>query len=206
MKKTRKISKRELSYEIKRKARLREGAGVALASDVHSYAFWKKKYGEFLRYIKKKGLENPFRGGRDEFISNYLAVQEDLKADPTVKKVRPMNVLKYGAEFSTEFKTALAELKFSRDLRRTMETRLEEISFQEESEDLSEDEISEKTLLEKALKEKGPTLKELKTMTTREFAEKNAKYLRDYYHKLRNDGMSSRQARDYISNELFGSP
>lgn len=182
--------------------------GYDIDTGPRSYAFLRRKYKEFLDYLNKKGLKNPYGKGFEEFASNYTATLEQIKLDPNMRNSSPMKLLKYGAEFSTEYKTALAELKFTRDVRQTMEQRLVEIQSMK-TESLTEEMSKEKEALEKELKElkeNRPTLRELKTMTSKEFAEKNSKYLKEYYHRLRKEGRSSYEAKAYISDEFFGSP
>lgn len=60
----------------------------------------------------------------------------------------------------------------------------------------------------RALKEanvQAPSFKELKTISTQEFAEKYKDELITNYHSLKAQGMSSVNAREFISNYWFGS-
>lgn len=74
----------------------------------HSQEFYDKKFKELKQYAEDKGIEFPFKSKR-EFISNWNALKED-----GVKQID--RAIKYGMQYSTDYKTALAEYRVSKEL------------------------------------------------------------------------------------------
>lgn len=74
-----------------------------MKKNVHSNAFYKKKYVELKQFAKSKGIKAPWRSIR-EFKSEWAAHQADGVHDITSK-------MKYDMQYDTGYKTALAELK-----------------------------------------------------------------------------------------------
>lgn len=74
----------------------------------HSAAFYEKKFNEIRNYATNKGLQFPFRNVR-EFESSWNALKED-----GVKQID--RSIKYGLEYNTDYKTALAEYKIAKEL------------------------------------------------------------------------------------------
>lgn len=69
----------------------------------HSNEFYVKKYMEIKEYADKKGISFPYKSVR-EFQSDWNAIRAD-----GVKNVD--RAIKYGLQYSTDYKTALAEYK-----------------------------------------------------------------------------------------------
>jgi hypothetical protein len=208
-KKTRRISKAEISAESARKEKLKEFKEGKIAknqlrfSDQHSYHFWKKKYAEITRWMKKNGIENPYKSRR-EFISDYNAIAEENRISGETRS-RPMDEIKYSLRYKTDYKTALGELKFAREHRKNISSKIEEIRMGRESSGVYE-ETEEEMALKEQLKETKLSLKSFKEMSTRDFAEKFKDVIKDRYNDLRKQNKSSKQAAEIISNEMFGSP
>lgn len=74
----------------------------------HSQEFWNKKYNEIREFAEEKGVEFPFKSKR-EFISTWNALKED-----GVKQID--RSIKYSLQYSTDYKTALAEYRVSKEL------------------------------------------------------------------------------------------
>lgn len=74
----------------------------------HSQEFYIKKFQETKLYAERKGLDFPFRSVR-EFESTWNALRVD-----GVKQID--RTIKYGLEYSTDYKTALAEYKVAKEL------------------------------------------------------------------------------------------
>lgn len=127
----------------------------------HSDKYYRDRYKKIKTYAKDKGLQNPFKD-LDAFRSTYDAIKADNTKDV-------MGKIKYNMEYSTGYKTALAEYQ--------------------------------------AQKEFGGnyTLKELKEMTTTDFAEAMKDEINDFYKEYRKKGLSSKELKDFISAYWFGS-
>lgn len=74
----------------------------------HSQEFYDKKFREIKQYAEDKGIEFPFKSKR-EFISTWNALKED-----GVKQID--RSIKYSLQYSTDYKTALAEYRVSKEL------------------------------------------------------------------------------------------
>lgn len=74
----------------------------------HSKSFYKKRYKQFVRELRMKGIESPFRN-LDSFVSEY----EELK-EVGVQNIKRQMI--YDTQYNTQYKTALAEYKVSKDL------------------------------------------------------------------------------------------
>lgn len=74
----------------------------------HSQEFWNKKYNEIREYANDKGITFPFKSVR-EFESTWNALKED-----GVKQID--RTIKYSLQYNTDYKTALAEYKVSKEL------------------------------------------------------------------------------------------
>ena len=74
----------------------------------HSQEFWNKKYNEIREYANSKGITFPFKSVR-EFESTWNALKED-----GIKQID--RSIKYSLQYSTDYKTALAEYKVSKEL------------------------------------------------------------------------------------------
>lgn len=164
MKKT--MSKKIARLEAARKRRISEGR--AREGDTHSAAFWDRKYKELRRYARDKAIEFPFTSQR-EFISDWMAISQETEGNKSGEVLKEM---KYGLQYATRYKVALAE-------RRAL------IDAGVPDEDL-------------------PSFRELKTMSTREFAEKNKDTLMKRYNELKKT-MRPEQAAEELSAEWFGS-
>lgn len=127
----------------------------------HNKKFYTSRYKEFINKIEKQGYKNPFHN-KDEFISEWLYLKEE-----GVKNV--MGRLVYDTKYQTNYKTALAEYRISKDLGLKL------------------------------------SLKEVKEMTTTQFAELHKDNINKMYDYLINSGMTGEQAGNYIGQYWFGS-
>ena len=195
-----KLSKYYERLEAARLERVRSGTKSAL--DYHSYSFWKKSYASYKSWLKKNGLSNPFVSGGNRFtlrnyISTYLQYQRDAEMDARErnlkKPVDTMKLMKYYTKYSTDYKTSLAEYKMHKDIMSDYEEEVRR--FGEEG--LSGPQLPPPEKL---------TLTKIKSMTTREFAELHREYIVKRYYELKDSGVTGKEAKATISNELFGSP
>ena len=187
--------------------------------DRHSMQFFDYQYQKVQRYAQEKGLDFPWRSKR-EFISDYRATKMDGAK-------RPLEEMRYFLRYKTSYKVAVAEYRKVKLAREEWQKRKEEHELrlakfktrQEEVEDVEErmesGEVFDQDYLEDLPSDPGEfdeeepmdfTLKELKEMSVKEFAEAHKDMLRDEYHKKRDEGMSSKQAKEYVSAQWFGSP
>lgn len=159
------MSKKLARLETARRRRIAQGKGRE--GDSHSAVFWDRKYKELRRYASEKGIEFPFTSQR-EFISDWMAISQesDNKSGEVLKE------MKYGLQYATRYKVALAEKRALIDA------------------GVPEDDL--------------PSLRNLKTMSTREFAERNKDTLMARYNELKKT-MSASDAADALSAEWFGS-
>ena len=177
--------------------------------DIRSRKFWKEKYAKIRRWAAQQGLDPDERvGSMDRFISLYTAFVAEAEKN---KKENPhiMRDIQYVLRYKAGYETVLAERQFLRSLEQKemeeyrvamAEYNLKLQDYQAEGEaDLEEPEMPQKP-------KKHLSVAELKEMTTSEFAEMYAKELRDMYYRAKQDGMTVKQAKNYISAELFGSP
>lgn len=163
MKKT--MSKKIARLEAARKRRI--SAGKAREGDSHSAAFWDRKYKDLRRYARERGIEFPFTSQR-EFISDWMAISQesDNKSGEILKE------MKYGLQYATKYKVALAERRALIDA------------------GVPDDDL--------------PSFRDLKTMSTRDFAERNKDALMKRYNELKKT-MKPDEAADVLSAEWFGS-
>lgn len=74
----------------------------------HSQEFYNKKFNEIKQYAQDKGVDFPFKSVR-EFESTWNALKED-----GVKQID--RSIKYNLQYNTDYKTALAEYRVSKEL------------------------------------------------------------------------------------------
>ena len=74
----------------------------------HSQEFYIKKFKEIEQFARDKGITFPFKSVR-EFESTWNALKED-----GVKQID--RTIKYSLQYNTDYKTALAEYRVSREL------------------------------------------------------------------------------------------
>lgn len=74
----------------------------------HSQEFYDKKFKEIKQFAEDKGIDFPFKSRR-EFISTWNALKED-----GIKQID--RTIKYSLQYNTDYKTALAEYKVSKEL------------------------------------------------------------------------------------------
>ena len=197
--------------------------------DRHSIQFFDYQYDKLRQYAERKGLtaefSRQFRGETKadrvrEFISVYRSMVNDGYD-------RPLDDMRYFLKYKTSYKTALSMYRKSKKAREEWEQRKEEhqrklAEFrlrQEEVEDVEKrmeaGEIIDQDYLEDLPEDPGEfeeaapevlRLEDLKNMTTAEFAEKYKEFLSAEYHKKRGEGATSKQAKEYVSAQWFGSP
>lgn len=192
--------------------------------DSHSIQFFDYQYQRMQRYAKEKGVAFPYRSRR-EFISDYRAIKMSGSK-------RPLDEMRYFLKYKTSYRVARAEYKMAKEQRQEWLARKakheenlakfriwkgEEQDIQDRldyGERVDQDEIddlySRKPEEEpEEFDEEEPeeyTFRELQNMDVREFAERNKDLLRQAYHEQREAGKSSKEAKQYISTNWFGSP
>lgn len=127
----------------------------------HTEEFYMKKYKELKQFADDKNITFPYKNIR-EFKSTWNALRED-----GIKNVD--KAMKYGLQYETGYKTALAEYRVAKELGIDVK------------------------------------LKELKQMTTTDFAERNQSKIMQMYHDKRAEGLTGDQAGAFISTYWFGS-
>lgn len=188
--------------------------------DRHSIQFFDYQYQKMMKYAEEKGLKFPWRSKR-EFISDYRATKMANSSS------RPLDEMRYFMKYKTSYKVALAEYRTITQARADWQKRKqaydESLSAwkakEEEVKDVQErmdaGEIFDQDYLEslpaepEEFDEKEPenfSFRDLKKMSTKEFAEANKDLLREAYHKAKADGMNSKDAKAYVSTTWFGSP
>lgn len=191
--------------------------------DRHSISFFDYQYQKMQRYARDRGMDFPWRSKR-EFISDYRSTKMS-GVD------RPLDEMRYFLKYKTSYRVALAEYRMAKKAREEWRKRKEEHEIRvaeyqariKEKEDVKErldagevfdmdylEDLLSKTSEEPgAFEEEEPfeySFKELKEMSTKEFAESNKEMLREQYHQLRGEGMTSKEAKNYVSAQWFGSP
>ncbi len=177
------------------RARLKRIAeGRAREGDSHSVKFWNNKFRELKRYAREKGIDFPF-GSKREFISDWTALSQELSDG----KGEVMREMKYGLQYATKYKVARAERQALREIN---QARINDIESDFERGIINAD--TRRDML-REIRQNTPTFNELKSMTTREFAESHKDEIMARYNQLRKSGMEPGQAGDVISSEWFGS-
>lgn len=199
---------------------LKPAAGSEAGTTVrHTAQYFDFQYQKMRDYAAKKGLTFPYIN-KSEFISDYKTIKSS-----GVK--RPLDEMRYFLSHKTSYKVALSEYRKSKEAREEWIKRKEEhqarvdayVSSQEQREDIEDrmdsGEIIDQDELDAIPEDPGEfeeeeppayRLRDLQDMTTQEFAEENKDLLRNEYHKRREEGLSSKQAKEWVSTEYFGSP
>lgn len=164
-------------------------------ADEHSAEFWARKYSETKAWLRSRGIEPSEKiRSMDEFISLYsAAAMDEAKSD----NPHTMRKVKYLLLYKTDYKTAIAELKFVRE----QEKMAEERYYEDMTQWYQDGEVGPKPE-----KPKRMSFEELKNMSTVEFAELHKEEIKKRYYELRNQGLKGKEAQILISAELFGSP
>ena len=201
--------------------------------DRHSIQFFDYQYDKLRQYAERKGLtaefSRQFRGETKadrvrEFISVYRSMVNDGYD-------RPLDDMRYFLKYKTSYKTALSMYRMAKSAREEWQAKKEKNEIakaiykqrEREIEDVKErieagevieqdylDEISDiETAASKDFDEPEPErvlLKDMQSMTTKEFADKYKDMLRDAYNAKRAEGATSKEAKEYVSAQWFGSP
>ena len=197
--------------------------------DRHSVQFFDYQYEKMKRYAEAKGLSDEFvrqfsGSTREARVREFISVYRTMVNDGYD---RPLDDMRYFLKYKTSYKTAFAMYRKSKKAREEWEQRKEEhqrklAEFrlrQEEIEDVEErmeaGEVIDQDYLNDLPEDPGDfeeeapdvfRLEDLKNMTTTEFAEKYKDFLSAEYHKKRDEGATSKQAKEYVSAQWFGSP
>lgn len=164
----------------------------------HTAAFWQTKWNEVKRYAASHDIKNPIKS-KNEFISIWMTISQEGETDDIMREI------KYGLRYDTSYKTAKAMRQKARELRQASleaeaERQAEIRAFEDQGLEVPQ-ELTQEIAIPKELR-----LRDYQNMTTTEFAKKYRDVLKEYYHKLKDDGMRSKDAKALISNEWFGSP
>lgn len=176
--------------------------------DVHSVSFFGSQYEKMRRYAESKGLDFPWKSRR-EFISDYRATKASGAK-------RPLDEMRYFLKHKTAYKVARSEYRKAREFWQERKkkyddymARAEEID--EAMESLEAGEVLDQDYIDSLpakVEDPGqmPKFTDFQDMTTTEFAERYSDELREAYHAQREAGMTSKQAKAWVSTNWFASP
>ena len=164
----------------------------------HTAAFWQTKWNEVKRYAASHDIKNPIKS-KNEFISIWMTISQEGETDEI------MSEIKYGLRYDTSRKTAKAMRDKAHELREAAreaeaERRAQIRAFEDQGQEVPQA-LAQEVAIPKELR-----LRDYQNMTTTEFAKKYKDVIKEYYHNLRDEGMKSKDAKELISNEWFGSP
>ena len=201
--------------------------------DRHSVQFFDYQYEKLKKYAEEKGLTSEFKAqfsgdSRSARVRNFMSVYRSMVNDGSE---RPLDDMRYFLKYKTSYRTALFMYRQAKSAREEWEAKKERSEIakalykqrQEEIEDVEErieagevidqdylDEISDiKTAASEDFDEPEPErilLRDMQNMTTKEFATKYKDMLRAAYDAKREEGASSKEAKEYVSAQWFGSP
>lgn len=164
----------------------------------HTAAFWQTKWNEVKRYAASRDIKNPIKS-KNEFISIWMTISQEGETNDIMREI------KYGLRYDTAYNVAKSMRKKARELRRAAieaeEERLAEVrKFEGQGQEVPKELVQEIAIPEEL------RLRDYQNMTTTEFAKKYKDAIKEDYYRMKDQGMKSKEAAAWISNEWFGSP
>ena len=164
----------------------------------HTAAFWQTKWNEVKRYAASRDIKNPIKS-KNEFISIWMTISQEGETNDIMREI------KYGLEYDTAYRVARAMRQKVREFRnRAIEAekrrRAEVQAYEDQGLDVPDDLMDEVEIPEDL------RVRDLQNMSTTEFAKKYKDQIRADYYQMKDQGMKSKDAADWISNTWFGSP
>ena len=163
----------------------------------HTAAFWQTKWNEVKRYAASHDIRNPIKS-KSEFISIWMTISQEGETKDIMREI------KYGLEYDTSYSVARAMRQKVREFRkRAMEkekARQSQVqAYEDQGLDVPE-ELEQEISIPEDLK-----VRDLQNMSTTEFAKKYRDEIREDYYKMKDQGMTAKDAGAWISNTWFGS-
>lgn len=163
----------------------------------HTAAFWQTKWNEVKRYAASHDIRNPIKS-KSEFISIWMTISQEGETKDIMREI------KYGLEYDTSYKVARAMRQKVREFRKRAieeeKRRQAEVrAYEDQGLDVPDD------LLDEVVIPDDLRVRDLQNMSTTDFAKKYRDQIREEYYRMKDQGMTSKDAGLWISNNWFGS-
>ena len=163
----------------------------------HTAAFWQTKWNEVKRYAASHDIKNPIKS-KSEFISIWMTISQEGETKDIMREI------KYGLEYDTSYKVARAMRQKVREFRKRAieeeKRRQAEVrAYEDQGLEVPDD------LLDEVVIPDDLRVRDLQNMSTTDFAKKYRDQIREEYYRMKDQGMTSKDAGLWISNNWFGS-
>ena len=163
----------------------------------HTAAFWQTKWNEVKRYAASHDIRNPIKS-KSEFISIWMTISQEGETKDIMREI------KYGLEYDTSYKVARAMRQKVREFRKRAieeeKRRQAEVrAYEDQGLEVPDD------LLDEVVIPDDLRVRDLQNMSTTDFAKKYRDQIREEYYRMKDQGMTSKDAGLWISNNWFGS-